>query len=78
MHPDLMRELIDQRGREMRSQASQARLASALRKTLRGRRHGKAADTFVAPPVPDYVDGTFHTDSQPAQEHSSAGARPAA
>ena len=80
MHPDLMRELIDQRGREMRSQASQARLASALRKALRRRRHGAAADTFVAPAIPDYVDGTFRTDGQPAQEHSNAGAqsRPAA
>jgi hypothetical protein len=78
MHPDVMRELIDQRGRELRSQVGQARLASSLRKALRRRRHGGAADTFVAPAIPDYVDGTFRTDDQPAQEHSGASARPAA
>ncbi|MBV9382488.1 MAG: hypothetical protein JOY82_15940 [Streptosporangiaceae bacterium] len=73
MHPDLIRELIDQRGNELRSQARQALLVSALRKARRSRRRGGSAEQFAAPRIPDYVDGTFRTDGQPAQEHSTAG-----
>jgi hypothetical protein len=76
MHPDLMRELIDQRGREMRSQAGQARLARTLRTALRGRRHaaGAAPEELAMPPIPDYVDGTFRADREPAPEHGTPAA----
>jgi hypothetical protein len=57
MHPDVMRELANQRGREMRARAREATLARRIRKEMR-RRTGAAAE-FVLPRIPDYVDGTF-------------------
>jgi len=75
MHPDLMRELIDQRVREMRSQAAQAGLARTLRAALRRRRRAGAAPEEIAlPPVPDYVDGTFRADREAAREHGATTA----
>jgi hypothetical protein len=60
MHPDLMRELANQRGCEMRTRAREARLVRGLRKALRERRiSAKASDMPIAPRIPDYVDGTF-------------------
>jgi hypothetical protein len=56
MHPDVMRELADQRGREMRAGAREATVAKRIRKE-RGRT--AAAAEFVLPRIPDYVDGTF-------------------
>ena len=61
MHPDVMRELADQHGREMRARAREAGLARRLRKELRAQRsRAKACDMLVMPRIPDYVDGTFH------------------
>ena len=60
MHPDVMRELAGQRGREMRARAREAeaaRLARRIRKELR--RRTAATAEFVLPRIPDYVDGTF-------------------
>jgi hypothetical protein len=60
MHPDMMRELANQRGREMRARAREAeaaRLARRFRKEPR--RRTVAAAEFVLPRIPDYVDGTF-------------------
>jgi hypothetical protein len=57
MHPDLMRELADQRDREMRARARETRLARRTRKGLR--RCTAAAVEPVLPRIPDYVDGTF-------------------
>jgi len=56
MHPDVMRELANQRGREMRARAREAALARRIRKEMRRR---TAAAGFVLPRIPDYVDGTF-------------------
>ena len=62
MHPEILRELNAQRGREMRAQARQARLARmAIRNRRRGRYRPDEADEFVAPAIPDYVDGSFRT-----------------
>jgi hypothetical protein len=65
MHPEILRELTSQRGREIRAQAQQAMLARAVRRTLRARRHGNGtpdeADEFAVPAIPDYVDGSFRT-----------------
>ena len=69
MHPDVMRELADQRGREMRAQAREAALARRIRKEMR--RRTAAAAEFVLPPIPDYVDGTFRD-----MELAGHGARP--
>ena len=57
MHPDLMRELANQRGREMRAQAREATLARRIRREMR--RRTAAAAEFVLPRIPDYVNGTF-------------------
>ena len=63
MHPEILRELSSQRGREMRDRAEQGRLASTARKARRARRHGLSgpadADAFILPAIPDYVDGSF-------------------
>ena len=60
MHPEIARELTSERGRDMRNQAHQATLARTAARIRRARRHGvEAADEFVAPVIPDYVDGTF-------------------
>jgi hypothetical protein len=57
MHPDVMWELANQRGREMRVRAREASLARRIHKEMR--RRTVAAAEFVLPRIPDYVDGTF-------------------
>ncbi len=62
MHPEILRLMAAQRGHEMRTRAHQARLAKTIRLARRGHHQPDGADEFVLPPIPDYVDGTFHTD----------------
>ena len=57
MHPDVMRELANQRGREMEARARQATLARRIRKQMRSRT--AAAAEQVLPRIPDYADSTF-------------------
>jgi hypothetical protein len=84
MHPEILRELTAQRGREMQARAHQARLARlAIRIGRRRRNLPDEADRFVIPAIPDYVDGSFSTDpASPElvtdQEASEAGQAPAA
>jgi hypothetical protein len=47
MHPDVMRELANQRGREMRARAREATLARRIRKEMR--RRTAAAAKFALP-----------------------------
>jgi hypothetical protein len=60
MHPEILRQLTAQRGRDLRRRAERAHLA---RTASRGRRalrhHAQAVDEFAAPAIPDYVDGSF-------------------
>jgi hypothetical protein len=56
MHPEILRELSVQHGRDLRVQAAAARTTRTLR---RGHRLGEADEFFVD--IPDYVDGTFQT-----------------
>jgi hypothetical protein len=72
MHPDMMGEIIRQRSAERQAEARKINLARALRKTLRQRSRTEGQDTFVAPPIPDYVDGTFQT-TENAGSHAPAG-----
>jgi len=74
MHPDLMLEVARQRASERREAARNARLARALRIAVRAQRtRDEAPDTFVVPPIPDYVDGTFSgTHTQVPAQHASA------
>jgi hypothetical protein len=60
MHPEILRLISDQRGREMRAQANRARLARMVKSGRRGRNLPDQADEFV---LPDYVDGSFRTES---------------
>ena len=78
MHPEILRELTAQRGREMRARAHQGRLARmAIRAGRRGRYRPDQADGFVLPAIPDYVDGSFRTEPAGEAAASEAGQVPA-
>jgi hypothetical protein len=62
MHPEILRQLNAQRGREMQARAHHARLVRMIRSARHGHHRPNEADEFVLPPIPDYVDGTFHTE----------------
>jgi hypothetical protein len=76
MHPEILRQINDQRGRELRERAHRSRL---VRTVIRSRRHGRDLpdDDFVVPAIPDYVDGSFSTDRAVGQVASEAGQAPA-
>ena len=77
MHPDILRELTSQRGREMRERAHRARLVRMIRKS----RHGRDLppdEEIVIPAVPDYVDGSFRTEPAVDQVAAEAGQEPVA
>jgi hypothetical protein len=64
MHPEILRELTAERGRDLRERAYLALLGRAVSRDLRARRrrarhHLDEADAFVVPAIPDYVDGSF-------------------
>jgi len=72
MHPDILGELTAQRGRDLRERARRATAARSARRTLRAMRRGTyQADEFVAPDIPDYVDGSFRTHEVPAAHHAA-------
>jgi hypothetical protein len=67
MHPEILRELTAQRGRDLRQRADRAHLAQTASRARRSWRHRAAeTDEFVAPAVPDFVDGSFR--DVPAEE----------
>jgi len=76
MHPEILRQINDQRGHELRERAHRARL---VRTAIRSRRHGRDLpdDDFVVPAIPDYVDGSFRTERAVSQVASEAGQAPA-
>ena len=76
MHPEILRAMNDQRGRELRDRAHRSRLAKMAN---RSRRHGRDLpdDDFVVPAIPDYVDGSFRTDRAVGQVTSETGQAPA-
>ena len=63
MHPEIMRELGAQHGRDMRERAHRAQLGRTLglgrRAIRRSARHLAETDAFAVPAIPDYVDGSF-------------------
>ena len=77
MHPEILRQLTEQRGREMRTRAHQARLVRMIKSARRGRDLADVADEFVLPPIPDYVDGSFRSEGAVAVD-GQAGHAPAA
>ncbi len=74
MHPEILRLMSEQRGRDLRTRAHRARLARMIKSVRHGR--GLAVDDeFVCPPIPDYVDGSFRTEGAgalPADGHAPA------
>jgi hypothetical protein len=78
MHPEILRELTAQRGREMRARAHQAKLARmAIWVGRRRRNRPDEANGFVVPAIPDYVDGSFRTEPAGEAAASEAGRAPA-
>ncbi len=78
MHPEILRELSAQRGREMRAQARQGALARMASRAARRRRDLPAETGGLVPPrIPDYVDGSFRTDPVGDQVANEAGRPPA-
>ncbi len=80
MHPEILRELVAQHGRELREQAHRATLARTASRAMRAVRRGARraeADEFAVPAIPDYVDGSFRTagdeaaDRVPAARHAA-------
>jgi len=83
MHPEIARELIGQRGRELRERAQQAMVARTVSRRRRATRRGASlpyeGDAFTCPAIPDYVDGSFRTVSPTEDQAASpAGRVPAA
>ena len=81
MHPEILRELTSQRGREMRARAHEAMLARTLSRAQRARRRGSMpaeADGFDLPAIPDYVDGSFRVTPADGALTSQQGPVPAA
>jgi len=80
MHPEILRELTSQRGREMREQAHQGMLARLASQARRARRRGLSqpddVDKFVVPAIPDYVDGSFRVPSADDQAAGQPGRVP--
>jgi hypothetical protein len=74
LHPDMARELISQRTRELQSQARERGLAHSLRAAARARRRGQTADaTFVPPVIPDYVEDIVGVTAPDQGSHTRAG-----
>ena len=80
MHPEILRELIAQHGRDLREQARRTATARAASRVTRALRRGARlaeAGEFAAPAIPDYVDGSFRAagdeaaDRVPAARHAA-------
>jgi hypothetical protein len=78
MHPEILRQMIEQHTREAQARAKDERLARTTVHGLRlRRRNGSAAsDAYPIPAIPDYVDGSFMTGAA-GQPSSAAGRVPA-
>src|ERR1700678_21934 len=62
MHPEMLRQLINQHNRETIARVQEDRLASRISRALRSqRRHGQVAghDNYAIPAIPDFVDGSL-------------------
>ena len=77
MHPDFLREIHNQRGREMRERAHRARLVRMIRSS-RHARDLPPDEEIVIPAIPDYVDGSFRAERAVDQVATEAGQEPVA
>ena len=60
MNRDLMRQIMNQRVTERQEQARQIGVVRELRQAKRQRDRTETPDVLLQP-IPDYVDGTFHS-----------------
>jgi hypothetical protein len=74
MHPDVTRQLIEQRINDLQVVARQAERGRAARRARRARRRGTDVSAAVLPAVPDYVDGTFAADKRAVDGQESVPA----
>lgn len=74
MHPDVTRQLIEQRINDLQVVARQVERGRAARKARRARRRGTNVSARVLPAVPDYVDGTFAADKEAVNGQQSVPA----
>jgi hypothetical protein len=73
LHPEMSRELIRQRARELQSQAQERRLAHSVREAIRTQRRGQADGArFVPPAIPDYVEDILGATAQNHRSHARA------
>jgi hypothetical protein len=66
MHPEMLRQMIEDRSRAAQAQASHGRLVRALLKARRERRHAAPEQGVLMPVIPDYVDEAFPVTSRAA------------
>ena len=62
MHPEILRQMIEQNTRETHARAHENRIARDLLRALRSQRRNASAagrDEYHIPAIPDYVDGSF-------------------
>jgi hypothetical protein len=59
MHPEILRQLIEQRTRETQARASERHLSRMFQHSSKARRHGGSVTDYDLPAIPDYVDGSF-------------------
>jgi hypothetical protein len=78
MHPEILRELTTQHGRDLREWAHRAQLGRTVslgrRAMRRSARHLAEADALVVPAIPDYVDGSFRAAGDQAEAASQVPA----
>jgi hypothetical protein len=78
MHPEILRELTTQHGRDLREWAHRAQLGRTVslgrRAMRRSARHLAEADALVVPAIPDYVDGSFRAVEDQAEAASQVPA----
>ena len=75
MHPEMIRAIAAQQIGDQQAAArawTRAKLARQARKARKARRHiGNAPDQLDGIRVPDYIDGTFHGETRPAEGTSA-------
>jgi hypothetical protein len=79
MHPDILRDLVSQHGRELQQQAHRATVAHTESRARRVLRRGHVSHNEAASPalpaIPDYVDGSFRTAGDEAPTRVPAARR---
>jgi hypothetical protein len=78
MHPEILRQLVAQRNRDLRERAQRAILARSLRAARHAAARPAKADEFPVPAIPDYVDGSFRVAGDEAAHNRVPAARRAA